>query len=712
MSSKNYYSPREIIDALGFAAIFFSVLIAIQYLTNSFLHQSVEGFLKWVPYISVLILFSLILAVKEYISSRLNFIFTVIFIAILYWMVVKKIIEVMYVQYFPDEISIAIIFLIVCCIVLLAIPMLYRPQRKYLAVNFVLALTSIVVFQAISWISMIDLNNWVNYRLSMVDEFYWMLFASFFVIFFIHIFYEKLELKSNLVKARLPASRLGLDIVAVSLFLFLSFRYDSLFQLDSSYNWEYFVGVMRTIRAGGILLFNIPSQYGFLNLILANEFSPSSEWQAFYLFQSFLLFIVSTAIYIGYRSLYKFNLVTYLFTTLIICLSLFFADTSLIGPYLFPSSSVVRFFWVYIFLCFAWIRPSFSRAHAWFYAICWPIAFLWSAESAFYSTAIIGFMIIGLIYEKNPLTKSYIQKLIFCVILVLIFVYFSYWIKYGVMPEIFNLFEFALGYASGYGALKMPDNGPLMAPILIFLAILILLQKYSIEQVGEKKFLIPLFISLGCIWSVCSYYIGRPAHQNITAMLPIFITVLYFSSALVKIRGTHCQSMYLRGIAIPLFFLIIIRIFIPGWSNTFYSFKSFSSDIESRLPAANKNYKQLIESLDSNNNRSIAYLGEEVAPPILNNELKWLNHQVWIPLPIYLLYPPTSHTKRLIYLNKYFCAQTSPGGAIVGKLSDQSTNTIEFLNDVGYFFELRSRNTNAEYWSEYYEGFKKELCLK
>ena len=712
MRLKDAYSSDEMIDALGFAGVFFVALIAIQLLISVFSLKEYEGYLKWIPYLSVLIIFSLVLTFKEKISTRLGYAFSAIFIAILYWAIVKKIFEVLYVQYYPDEIFLTIILLIFCSMLLIVYPMFYKSQRINFSTNFILSLISIFVFQTLSWISLFDLNNWVNYRLSLVNEFYYMLLASIFVLFFINYFYEKLELRPSLIFARLSILRLGMDSAAVSLFVILSFRFDSLFQLDSSYNWEYFVGVIRGLNGGGILLFNIPSQYGFLNLILASKLSLSSEWQAFYLFQSLLLFIVASSIYVGFRTLYKFKLGTYLFTIVSICLGLFFADTSLIGPYLFPSSSVTRFFWVYIFLCVAWISPTFSKFQSWFYAACWPIAFLWSAESAFYSTSIIGFMIVGLMYQRNPLAKIYIQKLLFSATLAMLILYYIYWLQYGMTPEILNLFEFALGYASGYGALKLPNNGPLMMPLLIFVAILIVLHKLSKQQGSEKKFLIPLFVSLGCIWSVSSYYIGRPAHQNITALIPIFSTVLYFSSSLVKIRSTHWQSIYLRAIALPFFFIVIIRIFMPGWTDIFYRFKAFTANIEDELPVANNNYKQLIESVDLKKIKSVAYLGEEVSPPLLRNELGWLNHEVWIPVPLYLLYPPTSHPTRLSYLRKYFCVQSSPGGAIIGKQSDHSSDTVQFLNDIGYFFETRTVNSNSEYWSVHYEGFKAELCWK
>ena len=75
-------------------------------------------------------------------------------------------------------------------------------------------------------------------------------------------------------------------------FLF-AFRSDSINQIEGSgFHWGYYTGVINSIKSGGTLLYDTPSQYGFLNLLIPSFLAFESNRQSFYIFQSILFIII------------------------------------------------------------------------------------------------------------------------------------------------------------------------------------------------------------------------------------------------------------------------------------------------------------------------------------------------------------------------------------------------------------------------------------
>lgn len=121
-------------------------------------------------------------------------------------------------------------------------------------------------------------------------------------------------------------------------------------------------------------------------MLLAHTLPVNSAWQAMYLLQSILLFLTSCVL-IHVAFLNK-STRGFFIASLILLLSLHFADPVLEGPSAFPSSSVFRFFWCYIIMYIFYLDNA--KPNIKFIAIimnaCWIFGCFWSAESAIYST--------------------------------------------------------------------------------------------------------------------------------------------------------------------------------------------------------------------------------------------------------------------------------------------------------------------------------------
>ena len=219
---------------------------------------------------------------------------------------------------------------------------------------FILAL---ITFSLVPWVVMYDMPNWKQFisPLTARPILTTVIFFSITGIVHGYLFSTWKKFSYPTFSDAYPRFNKGMTIVLVAssllLLLLMSFRSDTLFLGTSELHWEYFTGPIRNLKNGSWLLWDTPSQYGFLNILSASILPFKSSWESLYVFQGILLFVVSGILFKTYLSgsLLKRNI---FFSILMTFSSLFFADPDLIGPYLYPSSSVMRFFWCYAILFF------------------------------------------------------------------------------------------------------------------------------------------------------------------------------------------------------------------------------------------------------------------------------------------------------------------------------------------------------------------------
>jgi hypothetical protein len=72
---------------------------------------------------------------------------------------------------------------------------------------------------------------------------------------------------------------------------------------DAYVHWTFFVGPAEDVRQGGSLLWDVPSWYGFLDILLLASLPTDSCWQSMYLMNSSSLFISAVVVYSVLRAL-------------------------------------------------------------------------------------------------------------------------------------------------------------------------------------------------------------------------------------------------------------------------------------------------------------------------------------------------------------------------------------------------------------------------
>src|SRR5688500_8930631 len=139
--------------------------------------------------------------------------------------------------------------------------------------------------------------------------------------------------------SRVPA----LDWAALAILGVFSFR---TFPMVEFYHWSFFIGPIDQLRNGGTLLWDTPSQYGFLSILIP-ALLPGSSWQAFWFHQSVAYVVVAFVMYLGIRKLAA-GWTGSAFALVVTFMTLYFrprGDGWLLPAPMTPGAGPVRFVW-------------------------------------------------------------------------------------------------------------------------------------------------------------------------------------------------------------------------------------------------------------------------------------------------------------------------------------------------------------------------------
>ena len=305
---------------------------------------------------------------------------------------------------------------------------------------------------------------------------------------------------------------------------FLSFRTDYLYLQEEGFHISFFVApVIAQMEPNGFrLLSDQPSQYGFLNILLPSLLSFKNGLNSFHIFQSSMMVLTIVISYlIILKAQIKLNKVFfYLFFTILFFLS----DPTLIGPNPYPSSSILRFFPVYllIFLNESFdLNPfnKFSHTKIILLSFIFSLSFLWSIESFCYVAfpfVIYSLMSLYNSYEINRLKilVRNIFKIFFLFLLIVGLTLILYKITYNLdQINIKMIFLSVLAYGEGYMTVSLTPFSPML---IIALPIFLIISKINNLENFKLNFYLLLMIGL------LSYFFGRAVPNNILALWPIY----------------------------------------------------------------------------------------------------------------------------------------------------------------------------------------------
>jgi hypothetical protein len=501
--------------------------------------------------------------------------------------------------------------------------------------------------------------------------------------------------------------------VVLGIDCFLAFRTDAFFMGSSEMHWEYFVGPIRNVKEGGVLLWDVPSQYGFLNILLASWIPAKTSWEAFYFFQSTLLIITSiffkSVIWVTSNSLLK-RTILFVFSTI----TIFFIDPALIGPSLYPSSSVVRFFWCYLSLSFIFFlcqRKNLTPVQiARWISICTPGIF-WSAESAIYVATIMGSSLIFLFAvckERKMITRFLVifSPSIMGVLVIFGLVNISYSYRLNHFPDWSMFLMHALSYARGFGSVPINYFGCVGVVTLLFFSIASLIFQRLANKL-EFKPTISMISSIACLWAVASYFIGRAVPHNITAILPIVVFMIVILNYYANLEGkTYYGLPFFRTVSGTLLFLI----WSCFWGNpALYSMIPRMTSVEKHVvdfvrPIPGSLNELLLQFPGFSVDEPVVYWGPNAAMMRLNNSgLKKTFENTWLPNPLALLSQPIKPSVRKDILKRFFKRKLTSGYFIYEKSFPNDDELKEWENLLTEYYVKINELENSEWKVSYFK---------
>lgn len=499
------------------------------------------------------------------------------------------------------------------------------------------------------------------------------------------------NMRSNQRSAKLPV----LAWVPYAIFAIFAFRIDTLFVGTGESHWEYFVGPIRTVRAGGWLLWDVPSQYGFLNILVAALMPFRSSWNAFYVFQALILFTSASLFYRAFQSLLRGGRII---SCAIVIASFFLADPDLIGPSPYPSSSAVRFVWCYVLLYMA-IRnfmgdqPSISRFAA-YASPAWVAGVLWSAESAVYATTIFWAPIIlsgflnWLSNGGGRIARGHLLRLLGIPLSLLTFTLLGiavvHLLSIGHMPDVRMHFQYATAYGAGFGSYPISLNGP----IWVF-ALILFIGGSAMRAALQRDITLEnptgaVIAAVACVWVIATYYAGRAFSSNVTAVLPL----LCLASA-TMIRATASVNQAQLGqisAAIPLFALVLLSAFSnPLLSIVVRNLPPFVNDVQHKVRPPDQELASILLRNKIDTTTPVVYYSVNAAMPRSSEGSYEIS---WLPTPFQLLEEPINPLRRDEIVER-FAARNRMSGYLIqelGKVDDRANDWIELISK---FYDCR-----------------------
>lgn len=575
-------------------------------------------------------------------------------------------------------------------------------------------------FFFISWVALTKTTNW-DFLQGRINQQLELFTIGVFIILrisysFVFSDSEKNIIHKNWINRLIQTVNVLTTPIAIITFLLFSFRYDTLFIPGSEYHWEYFVGVIQGVKNGGLLLWDTPSQYGFLNILLPASIVTTSPWQSFYIFQGTLLFIIATCNYFLLNSLAPNIWFRKLIIFIIIFLSLYFATPEFVGPYPYPSSSVVRFFCVYLLIYAAYFIKQHNICSKFSLSCVWLLSIVWSAESALYGTVIFASVLSAIYLTTNSIKVISAYLLVaFALIMLLVIICISYYhFSYGLHPDLLSFFEHATGYANGFGFVPITWKGAGNLLLIVILVISFICISYFKYDVKDKDHLIFLASLIGAIWGIATYYIGRPVPQNITAMLPLIVFIVLIAIFYVQknssIQIRECL-IPIKGVSLALIFFILAPLINLKWYESILTAKFFISDISTRLKESNGELNSLLTKITSKNVSHLVYYGDDAVQPIFNGELSKYNFNNWLPVPLQLLEQPVSEERRRVYLKRYICNHRYPEGLLLVRKSESINPRAEiFIGAIQKYYRLKKSYINNEYGLYHFQIKDNLIC--
>jgi hypothetical protein len=359
---------------------------------------------------------------------------------------------------------------------------------------------------------------------------------------------------------------------ATAIFAYAGLQTLGLQDQSSATTWGFYVGPAELIRQGGWPLWDVPSQYGFLSVLLIAWLPLHSAWEALFVLNAGANTALALIVYWTLRRR-DGGLLDWA-ASVLIAVAVVYLRTGLFpyfaGPPVFPSSGGYRFV-----LCVGLLavllriarEPGGRVPWRWLASgtALWLISLAWSAEVGLYATATwvpAYVLLVWPIAKGRPWLRLRLVAAPFAAAACAIgFVVAVYLVGLGQPPDVRAYLEYATTYAGGFGSLLADSAGPALA-LLFGIAILGSLWVWNARHDGlttpTTAFFTAAFLAA---WTTSSYFATRSDPNNAVNVAPVFVVCLAGAMQLTKRGGASRFPNELRAMTIPFVGALMIGTF-------------------------------------------------------------------------------------------------------------------------------------------------------
>lgn len=363
-----------------------------------------------------------------------------------------------------------------------------------------------------------------------------------------------------------------LSLVIAALLVVFCFRTNPMIEF---YHWGFWTGPIEQLRQGGWLLYDTPSQYGFLSILTPTAF-PGSAWQSFWFFQCLNYAIVALAMFVVFRRM-RGGVVNVLLAGAVVFTTLFFRPRTadlILASQMTPSGGPVRFVWCFALLAYLLHAHDEARSPTrqrgmWQYPlpghVIWLLAVAWSFEAAIYCTAIwFSALAVHLLQQAGADLRSGLRRTVVARRIILGVVtplamasalYAVVWLVYrlrGLTPDLTSYFEYGLLYSRGFGALPIAPGGSVWYLLIVFFVVSTVAGLLVVADWRDFRLQVAAG-AWGGVWSLSSYFVSRSHPVNLLSITPVLLFTLAVLAIVIAGMPRRPWHAYVRSALIPMF---------------------------------------------------------------------------------------------------------------------------------------------------------------
>jgi hypothetical protein len=488
------------------------------------------------------------------------------------------------------------------------------------------------------------------------------------------------------------------------------------------HHWAPLIGPAELVRQGGWLLWDVPSQYGFLNTLLVAWLPVRSIWQSFYLVNAALVFLSAVALYGLLRSTLAGPASRVLALALTLSAVFLVAGLPNFGISLLrtPGVGAYRFFWCYaqlgmLVLAFhADRRGPVPRRVLVGGCLAWLLGVLWSAESGAFSVAIWLPAFVLLAARRVQALSGLVTTgawarlaawlslpgLLLAATVGGVSAYYA--LALGHLPDWRSYSEYCLGTKT----FQLPINpqGAVQTLLLAFWALL----GVAAAHLGRRGGLAGLALISGAwatLWAPTSYFIGRSHDVNATNLSPLLLAAA--AAALHLLGRTGRTGAPLRAGLVP----ILTVLLTAGFGSRALLLddlatlgRGYVCDLESRVKVMDRALSRLLDSAGVRRDDPIALANFERLPARPygpSGQRRQATYRTWLPTAPFTLLAPLPVERQKVYVAR-FTARARMGGWLIRYKLDK-------LEDRSYFAEVLGGLERTHVPTESYEDARWRL---